>query len=93
MGILYFFDDHVKPILMRGKYYCKPANTGILCDGICSIREYDVNFWLYTKEGKTIAFDNGHLNYKNIKKEWKKIAVFGKKTPFHFDGEYDTFHL
>lgn len=66
MKLLYFFDDKLKPITMRGKYYCKPEETGILAEGVSCIREYDVNMWFYTKNGKMIAFDSGHLNFKNI---------------------------
>ena len=75
MKLLYFFDDKIKPISMRGKFYCKPEDTGILCDGISAIREYDVNLWLYTKNGRTIAFDSGHINYANIDNEFKKIKI------------------
>ncbi len=75
MKLLYFFDDKVKPITMRGKFYCKPEDTGILLDGISAIREYDVNLWFYTKNGRTIAFDSGHINYDSIDKEFKKIKI------------------
>ena len=75
MKLLYFFDDKIKPITMRGKFYCKPEDTGILCDGISAIREYDVNLWLYTKNGRTIAFDTGHINYDNIDSEFEKIKI------------------
>ena len=75
MKLLYFFDDKIKPITMRGKFYCKPEDTGILYDGISAIREYDVNLWLYTKNGKTIAFDSGHINYDNIDSEFEKIKI------------------
>ena len=115
--LLYFFDDKIKPLTMCGKYYCKPEETGVLQEGISCIREYDVNLWFYSKYGKTIAFDSGHLNYKGIDEEFKKIdimqedikhiflthldtdhaggidksAVFGKRRPFHKDGEYNPF--
>lgn len=44
MRLLYFFDDKIKPFTMRGKYYCKPEETGVLQEGVSCIREYDVNF-------------------------------------------------
>ena len=75
MKLLYFFDDKIKPITMSGKFYCKPEDTGILCEGISAIREYDVNLWLYTKNGRTIAFDSGHINYDSIDSEFEKIKI------------------
>ena len=75
MKLLYFFDEKIKPLTMRGKYYCKPADTSILDEGISCIREYDVNLWFYTKNGKAIAFDSGHLNYQYIDAEFKKIHI------------------
>lgn len=75
MNLLYFFDDKIKPLTMRGKYYCKPEETGILPEGLSCVREYDVNFWLYSKNGKTIAFDSGHINYSNIDEQFKKINI------------------
>lgn len=75
MGILYFFDDYVKKYIMRGKKYCNPTNTSYVEDGVSCIRENDVNLYFYTKNNITIAFDAGHLNYKNIKNEFQKIKI------------------
>jgi hypothetical protein len=36
MKLLYLFDDNVKPLTMTDKGYCKPAETGMLYDGIRS---------------------------------------------------------
>lgn len=92
MKLLYFFDDKIKPITMRGKYYCKPEDTKVLWDGISSIREYDVNLWLYTKNGKTIAFDSGHINYENIKQEFEKIGINPENIRHLFLTHLDTDH-
>lgn len=92
MKLLYFFDDKVKPIIMRGKYYCKPEDTGILEDGISCIREYDVNLWFYTKDGKTVAFDSGHLNYHRIDEEFAKIGLRPRNIRHLFLTHLDTDH-
>ena len=41
MRLLYVFDDKIRPLTMRGKYYCMPEETGVLQEGISCIREYD----------------------------------------------------
>ncbi|MDY6072738.1 MAG: methyltransferase domain-containing protein [Eubacteriales bacterium] len=92
MRLLYFFDDKVKPLIMRGKYYCKPEGTGKLNEGISCIREYDVNLWFYTKNGKTIAFDSGHINFDNINEEFKKIDVIPEEVNHLFLTHLDTDH-
>jgi hydroxyacylglutathione hydrolase len=78
MKLIYFFDHYIKPFSMKGKKYANPANTGIIGNGISCIREYDVNFWFYTKGNKSIVFDSGHLNFKYIDKELEKIGINGK---------------
>ena len=92
MKLLYFFDDKIKSFAMRGKYYCKPEETGILQEGLSCIREYDVNFWLYSKKGKTIAFDSGHINYKNINDKFKKIDINPEDVKHLFLTHLDTDH-
>lgn len=66
MRLLYFFDDHVKPHLMRGKGYCNPAPTGPVGSGVVAVREGDVNFWLYSRGDDVVAFDTGHLNFPGV---------------------------
>ncbi len=34
MRLLYFFDDHIKKYIMKGKKYCNPTNTGIVGSSI-----------------------------------------------------------
>ena len=92
MNLLYFFDDKIKPLTMRGKYYCKPEETGVLTEGLSCVREYDVNFWLYTKNGKTIAFDSGHINYSNIDEQFKKININPENVRHLFLTHLDTDH-
>lgn len=92
MKLLYFFDDKVKPITLRGKFYCKPEETGMLNDGISSIREYDVNMWFYTKDGNTIAFDSGHINYEGIDGEFRKINIEPNNIKHLFLTHLDTDH-
>lgn len=75
MRLIYFFDDHIKKYIMKGKKYCNPTNMGISENGISCIRENDVNMYFYTKDNTTIAFDAGHLNFKGIKDEFKKINI------------------
>ena len=92
MKLLYFFDDKIKPLTMRGKYYCKAQDTSVLDEGISCIREYDVNLWFYSKNGKTIAFDSGHINYKNIDEEFKKINIKAENIKHLFLTHLDTDH-
>lgn len=92
MRLLYFFDEKIKPLTMCGKYYCKPEETGVLQEGISCIREYDVNFWFYSKDGKTLAFDSGHLNYKGIDEEFKKIDIMPEDIKHLFLTHLDTDH-
>lgn len=92
MKWLYFFDDKIKPLTMRGKYYCKPEDTGVLHSGMSCIREYDVNLWFYTKNGNTIAFDSGHLNYSAIDSEFQKIQIDPKRIKHLFLTHLDTDH-
>lgn len=92
MRLLYFFDDKIKPLTMCGKYYCKPEETGAMQEGISCIREYDVNFWFYSKDGKTVAFDSGHINYKSIDEEFKKIDIMPEDIKHVFLTHLDTDH-
>lgn len=75
MKLMYFFDNHIKHHMMKGKKYCHPANTGTFGSGLSCIREYDVNMWFYTKGATTIAFDSGHLNFKGLEAEFRKIHI------------------
>ncbi len=75
MKLMYFFDDKIKAHMMKGKRYCNPENTGVLQDGISCIRENDVNLWIYTKGGSSIAVDAGHLNFPGIQDSFCKIAI------------------
>lgn len=75
MKFMYFFDDKIKPHMMKGKKYCHPAETGVYADGISCIRQNDVNLWFYTKNDNTIAIDSGHLNYKGTVEAFKKIHI------------------
>lgn len=31
--------------------------------------------WFYTKDGNTIAFDSGHMNFPNVNLEFEKINI------------------
>ena len=75
MSLLYFFDDHVKKYIMRGKKYCNPADTGIIGSGISCIRENDVNIYFYTKNGTTIAFDAGHIGFSGLDGKFRSIDI------------------
>lgn len=75
MKFMYFFDDKIKCHIMKGKKYCNPAETGKYECGISCIREKDVNLWFYTKNGITIAFDAGHLNFQEMDKAFQKIDI------------------
>ncbi len=57
MNFMYFFDNHIKRYIMRGKKYCNPAETGNYPCGISCIRQHDVNLWFYTKNNTTIDGD------------------------------------
>ena len=74
-GLLYFFDDHVKPHILKGTHLLKPEETGRKPGGISVIREGDVNLWLVTKDGKTIAIDTGHINYPKVATKFKRIDI------------------
>lgn len=75
MKLLYFFDNYIKPVMMRGRKYCNPAGTGIVTSNLSCIKENDVNLYFYSKGKTTIAFDSGHLNFKGIENELKKVDV------------------
>ncbi|HBZ02883.1 MAG TPA: MBL fold metallo-hydrolase [Lachnospiraceae bacterium] len=79
MKFMYFFDNNLKRYVMYGKRMLHPQETGKYEAGISCIREDDVNIWFYTKNNKTIAIDAGHLDFKGINKEFKKIDIDGKK--------------
>ena len=74
-GLLYFFDDHVKPHILKGTHLLKPEETGKLPGGISAIREGDVNLWLVSKDGRTIAIDTGHINYPRIATKFRRIDI------------------
>lgn len=75
MKLIYFFDKYIKPHTLKGTKICHPADTCIIGDGMSCIREYDVNFWIYTKGDTTIAFDAGHINFKNINQHFVKANI------------------
>lgn len=75
MKLIYFVDAKLKPFMLKGVGIVNPEHTKILDDGISSVREFETNFWLYSKNGTTIAFDSGHLNYPNIKNEFQRIGI------------------
>ena len=75
MGFLYFFDRHIKPIMLRGTQMLHPAPTGRLEQGISCIRQGDVNLWFYTKNETTIAVDAGHLNEPDAKMAFRSIGI------------------
>lgn len=93
MSFMYFLDKRIKPFIVKGRKYCKPENTGVLGDGISCIKEYDVNIWFYTKNNVTIAFDAGHLNYKGILKEFKKININPNDIEHVFITHIDVDHV
>ena len=75
MGLIYFFDRHIKPIMLKGTQILNPANTGVLTHGVSCVRQGDVNLWLYTKSGHTIAIDAGHINEPHIDRDFKAIGI------------------
>lgn len=75
MKFMYFFDNNLKRFTMYGKRMLHPAGTNKYEDGISAIKEHDVNIWFYTKNGKTIAIDAGHLDFKDAESEMKKIGI------------------
>lgn len=92
MKLIYFFDDKIKPFMVKGKKYANPTETKRITEEVSCIREYDVNFWFYTKENITIAFDSGHLNYKNVEKEFDKIGICNGKINHVFLTRVDVDH-
>ena len=75
MGLLYFFDRHIKPIMLKGTQMLHPSDTKKLDYGVSCIRQGDVNLWFYTKNNKTIAIDAGHLNEKNQEEAFLSIGI------------------
>lgn len=75
MGLLYFFDRRIKPIMLRGTRMLHPAPTGVLTHGVRCIRQGDVNLWLYTKNGVTLAVDAGHLNWPNALRDFDALCI------------------
>ena len=63
LRLLYFFDDHIKKYIMKGKKYCNPTNTGIIGNGISCIRENDV----YLNHSYFNGFKNLEKNFGNYK--------------------------
>ena len=92
MGTIYFFDKHVKKHLMKGTRAVNPSNSGIFYGGISCIREEDVNLWFYTKEGMTIAFDSGHRNFPNVKREVENIGINAMYIEYVFITHVDVDH-
>lgn len=79
MKLIYFFDRHLKPHFLRGTKCINPQDTAWITDEIGCIRQWDVNIWLYRKNGTTIAFDAGHLNYPGIDLEFAKLSLDQRK--------------
>ena len=75
MKFMYFFDNNLKRYTMYGKRMLHPSSTGTFEEGISAIKEHDVNIWFYTKNGKTIAIDAGHLDFKEASSEMAKIGI------------------
>ncbi|CDZ75640.1 metallo-beta-lactamase domain protein [Peptoniphilus sp. ING2-D1G] len=75
MKLIYFFDHYIKPHFLRGTKCIHPENTGWISAELGCIRQWDVNIWLYSKNGTTIAFDSGHLNYSGIDREFAEISL------------------
>ncbi|MDO4798944.1 MAG: MBL fold metallo-hydrolase [Bacillota bacterium] len=74
MNLLYFFDNHLKPFVMKGTKLCNPAPTGVYAEGIRCIRQHDVNLWFYTKGETTIAIDAGHYRVRGAG-DFERIGV------------------
>lgn len=92
MKLLYFFDDYIKPIFLKGTKYCNPQDTTNITNNLLCIRQYDVNFYLYSKNDTIIAFDSGHLNFKNMGDEFKKIDVDNNNVSHVFLTHADVDH-
>ena len=92
MGTIYFFDKHVKKHLMKGTRAVNPSNSDVFSDGVSCIREEDVNLWFYTKAGITIAFDSGHRNFPNVKREFEKIGINANDIEHVFITHVDVDH-
>ena len=92
MGTIYFFDKHVKKHLMKGTKAVNPSNSDVFSDGVSCIREEDVNLWFYTKAGITIAFDSGHRNFPNVKREFEKIGINANDIEHVFITHVDVDH-
>lgn len=75
MKLMYYFDNIIKPLLLKGTYYCNPSPTGRLTDNISCIREGDVNIWFYQNEDDIIAVDAGHLNYRGVDLAARNIGI------------------
>ena len=75
MGLLYFFDNHIIPRMLKGTQIMNPSPTGILSHGVSCIREGNVNLWFYTKDNHTIAVDAGHLNETGLAEDFLSIGI------------------
>ena len=64
-----------KETLVHRHNMLHPAQTGVYQEGISCIKEDDVKLWFYTKNGVTLAIDAGHLVFKGIEEEFKKIGI------------------
>lgn len=75
MKFMYYFDNNLKRFTMYGKRMLHPADSGHYQCGVSAVRQDDVNIWFYTKNGKTIAVDSGHLDFKDAAKRVSDIGI------------------
>ena len=66
MNLIEFFGTIIKPKICRGKYMFAPINNEKIGENIYSLRDKDVNAFLYKKENDIIAVDCGYKNSENI---------------------------
>ena len=92
MKLIDFFASHVKPYTLRGKKILNPSLTGLIDTGISCIKEYDVNFWLYTKGKTTVAIDSGYKNYPDINDALTKIDINSEQVNAVFMTHADVDH-
>ncbi len=75
MSLITFFQEKIKPRKLRGTGIINPINTSVCNENLSCIRQNDVNIWLYSKDGATIAIDSGYKDNKDLFTDFEKLNI------------------
>ncbi len=93
MSLITFFQENIKPFKLRGTGIVHVLETSKYDEHLSAIRQDDVNMFLYTKNGTTIAIDAGYKNDKTLFTSLEKINIKNEdvKAVFITHGDIDHF--